>query len=604
MLVASAILAALVGGAFGLLIVTLGDARDQQRDRTGSEQVIAVANELQQLALALESDARRYEASRRPVDLANAQQAMQDLRGVAGRLFALSGGEPRRERIARRLQRDVPSYGLTWLLYARTPKSAAARLEVAGQRAQDGLRRDLTAFVSAAQTRMNRSRERADRSEHVAIVAGGAGLGASLLLIALFAGYVSRRVLAPVRGIAAAARRLAAGEPHEDVEVAGRDEIGELGANFNAMAASIQRQQLELAGQNRDLARLATELRAVLDSTIDGIMLTDRDGVVQLANRPMRRFAAELGLAGPNVVDQLLSLAPDVVDPDRFRVALERLRNRPEEPSADEFELTRSQRTFVSYTAPVVDDARVVGRIWTLRELTQERELDRLKDEFVATVSHELRTPLTSITGFLEMLRDGEAGELTAEQERFLAIVHRSAVRLQRLVGDLLFVAQLDEGALHLQLEDGVRLDDVVAEAVEAAGADARAHEVELRLEAPAQVPVRGDRERLGQLVGNLLSNAVKFTPAGGRITARVHAENGHGVLEVEDDGIGIPAAEQERLYERFFRASTALERAVPGTGLGLAISKVIAEAHDGRISCRSAAGVGTTFRVELPAGG
>jgi signal transduction histidine kinase len=247
-------------------------------------------------------------------------------------------------------------------------------------------------------------------------------------------------------------------------------------------------------------------------------------------------------------------------------------------------------------------DEGLIGRIWTLRELTQERELDRLKDEFVATVSHELRTPLTSLMGFLEMLREGEAGELTAEQDRFLGIVHRNSERLQRLVGDLLFVARLDASGLQLQLEDGVSLDDVVAEAVEAASADARMQEIELHLERNGPVAVHGDRQRLGQLVANLLSNAVKFTPAGGTVVARVFAENGSGVLEVEDTGIGLPEAEQERLFQRFFRASSATERHIPGVGLGLTIVQAIVEGHDGTVSVSSTEGAGSTFSLDLPA--
>jgi signal transduction histidine kinase len=115
---------------------------------------------------------------------------------------------------------------------------------------------------------------------------------------------------------------------------------------------------------------------------------------------------------------------------------------------------------------------------------------------------------------------------------------------------------------------------------------------------------VRGDRERLGQLVGNLLSNAIKFTPAGGSVTARVLRDGESGVIEVEDTGIGIPASEQDRLFERFFRSSTATDQAIPGTGLGLAITRAIAEAHGGRITFSSELGVGTCFRVELPAVG
>jgi signal transduction histidine kinase len=368
------------------------------------------------------------------------------------------------------------------------------------------------------------------------------------------------------------------------------------------MAESIESHERELAARNTDLELLASELRSVLDATIDGIVLTDLEGNVEIANRPMRRLAVDLRMrGGSNVIDQLLSITDRMADPQRYVQTMERLRTHPEEASVDEFELLDKSRVFVGFTAPMRGEDGLIGRIWTLREVTQERELDRLKDEFVATVSHELRTPLTSMMGFLEMLREGEAGDLLPEQERFLSIVHRSSERLQRLVGDLLFVARLDAGGLQLHLQDAVPLDEVVAEAVEAAGADARSHDVHLQLERNGTVAVRGDRERLGQLVSNLISNAVKFTPPGGSVTARVFAENGLGVVEVEDTGIGIPKAEQERLFQRFFRASTATEQAIPGTGLGLAITKAIAEAHDGQITYRSTPGEGTTFRLELP---
>src|SRR3954470_20447776 len=441
----------------------------------------------------------------------------------------------------------------------------------------------------------------ADRSERYAIMLAGIGLFGSLALIALYAVYVSQRIVRPVRRVAAATQSFAAGNLDERVDVAADDEIGELARNFNTMAAAIQTEREELDRQTHDLERLASLLRSVLDATIDGIVLTDLEGNIQIANRPLRKLAVDLGLSdGPNVLDQLLSVADKVMEPDRYVETMERLRTHPEQPSADEFEIFGG-RSFVGYTAPVRGEAGPIGRIWTLREMTQERELDRLKDEFVATVSHELRPTLTSLMGFLEMVRDGEAGELTPEQDRFLAIVYRSSERLQRLVGDLLFVARLDAGGLQLRLEDGVSLGAVVSEAVETASANARSHDVVLELERDGEVAVRGDRERLGQLVGNLLSNAVKFTPAGGSVTARVFAERGRGVVEVEDTGIGIPKAEQERLFERFFRASTATDQAIPGTGLGLAITKAIAEAHDGRITFESEPGRGTCFRIEIP---
>jgi signal transduction histidine kinase len=280
---------------------------------------------------------------------------------------------------------------------------------------------------------------------------------------------------------------------------------------------------------------------------------------------------------------------------------MERLRGSSDEATFDEFEDAVSGRVYQGFTSPVRDDrGGLVGRIWTMREVTQQRELDRLKDDFVATVSHELRTPLTSMMGFLEMIREGEAGDLNEEQRRFLAIVYRSSERLQRLVGDLLFVARLDASGLQLQFAD-VDLADVARDNVESTSALARARSLELVADLQDVPAVTADRERLAQLVTNLLSNAIKFTPDGGRVTVRTFVDGGMAVLEVEDTGIGIPSSEQARLFQRFFRSTTATEQAIPGTGLGLVITKAIAEAHGGSITVRSDVGHGTRFRVELP---
>jgi signal transduction histidine kinase len=198
------------------------------------------------------------------------------------------------------------------------------------------------------------------------------------------------------------------------------------------------------------------------------------------------------------------------------------------------------------------------------------------------------------------MIREGEAGQLTDDQKRFLAIVYRSSERLQRLVGDLLFVARLDANGLQLHFADA-RLDEIAGELVESSAALARSREIVLESDLGAVPCVLGDHERLVQLVGNLLSNALKFTPAGGRVTVRTFVDRDQAVLEIADTGIGIPEGEQDRLFQRFFRSSTATEQAIPGTGLGLVISRAIAEAHGGTITVTSKAGEGTCFRVELP---
>jgi PAS domain S-box-containing protein len=235
------------------------------------------------------------------------------------------------------------------------------------------------------------------------------------------------------------------------------------------------------------------------------------------------------------------------------------------------------------------------------REQNEElRTLDRLKDEFIALVSHELRTPLTSIRGYLELVLEGSSGELSPEQEQFLGVVQRNADRLQSLVGDLLFVAQIEAGRLSLE-QGEVDLVAIAEEAVETARPVAASKGIELTLATDPLPPLLGDRGRLGQLLDNFVSNAIKFTPAGGSVRVGVTATREGTLIEVADTGMGIPADEQEQLFERFFRSSTATAQAIPGTGLGLTISKAIAEAHGGRISFTSVEGEGTTFRIELP---
>ena len=230
-------------------------------------------------------------------------------------------------------------------------------------------------------------------------------------------------------------------------------------------------------------------------------------------------------------------------------------------------------------------------------------ELDRMKEDFVASVSHELRTPLTSIRGYLEIVQAGQVGELNAEQARFLGIVERNAERLLRVVGDLLFAAQVGAGKVDLMVED-VDLEEICRHAALAARPHVESKGVELVERIGALTPIRGDPARLGQVVDNLLSNAIKFTDTGGRIELSAHSANGAAVVEVEDSGQGMTDEELAQLFQRFYRTESAVDQAIQGTGLGLTIVKAIVEGHGGSIEVRSAKDAGTTFRVELPAAG
>ena len=230
----------------------------------------------------------------------------------------------------------------------------------------------------------------------------------------------------------------------------------------------------------------------------------------------------------------------------------------------------------------------------------QLRELDEAKDGFIALVSHELRTPLTSVVGYLEfLLADDQA--FTPEQRQYLATMDRNVDRLATLVDELLFLVQVDAGRLELQL-DTADVGQLLTEATEAARPAADAKNIELTVEAAQAGPTVCDRSRIAQLLDNLVANAVKFTPEGGRVAVRADRTGDAIALSVSDTGIGIPGDELPRLFDRFFRASSATAGGIPGTGLGLAISQAIAEAHNSTITVQSTPAVGTTFRLVLAA--
>jgi two-component system, sensor histidine kinase and response regulator len=226
------------------------------------------------------------------------------------------------------------------------------------------------------------------------------------------------------------------------------------------------------------------------------------------------------------------------------------------------------------------------------------RELDGLKDEFIALISHELRTPLTSIIGNVELLKDECASGLNPGQ--LVEVIERNAQRLLRLIGDLLFLSRIQAGrmAVELRIAD---LADIAAQAVEEMRLEAQRKHIDLVLSAAAVPSFAVDPARIAQLLGNLISNAVKFTPAGGKVEVRLGTVEEQAVLTVTDTGVGIAEADRERIFERFFRTATATQQAIQGTGLGLTISKAIVEAHNGTITVDSDEGHGSTFTICLP---
>jgi signal transduction histidine kinase len=229
------------------------------------------------------------------------------------------------------------------------------------------------------------------------------------------------------------------------------------------------------------------------------------------------------------------------------------------------------------------------------------RVSDQLKSDFVSSVSHELRTPLASILGYLDVLLEGELGSMSADQSEFLKIVDENARRLLALINDLLTLSGLESGKMLLRHQQ-VDLRGLLERHLSDHAPAIRERRLVSSLDLPAEpVMAELDPERIGQVINNVLANAIKFTGVGGDVRVALQRRTESVVLEVADTGIGIAEADVDRLFERFFRARNATDRAIPGTGLGLAICKGIVDAHGGSIAVDSEIDRGTTITINLP---
>lgn len=327
------------------------------------------------------------------------------------------------------------------------------------------------------------------------------------------------------------------------------------------------------------------KLETTLSSVQDGILLLDENQHVLLMNPAMRRI---FGLGNQNFSGKLVF---DVIQHHEFAGMLASLSENPlkrYEISLDDGQIFNCQH------APIPG----IGSVVTLEDITHLKMLDRLKSDFIHTISHDLRSPLTAIMGYVELLE--RVGPLNDQQKLFIRNVQNSTQNITALVNDLLDLGRIESGfddrKDEVSLETVLRytLDNLNQQIIEK-------HQVLALNVEPNPPAVRGNPLRLRQMVDNLLVNAVKYTPVGGSITVGLRSEDGQVIFEVADTGIGIPAADQAHVFEKFYRAANAPKNA-PGTGLGLAIVKSIVENHQGRIWLESSAERGSKFTVVLPA--
>lgn len=394
------------------------------------------------------------------------------------------------------------------------------------------------------------------------------------------------------------------------------DEIGDLAQALSRMAQTIGEREAVLRAQSEAFASIGRRIEAVLNATNDGIILLDRAEGFSLVND---RFAYLFDVNAEIIRDQTFSEGASLFL-DRFKnksLAKEQFQEwiSDWEAVADEtMDIVEPMpRTLRIYTAPVRSDANVnlrtpsdaeiIGRIFVFRDVTRETIVDRMKTEFVSTVSHELRTPLTAIKGYVDLMIGGKTGDLNPVQAEFLGMVQASTRRLTDLINDMLDISRIESGRITVRHET-VEYLTVVREAVRMMHNQADARGVTLQLEptAIALPPVRGDRDRIMQVLVNLLSNAIKYTPSGGDIRVTIEHENSIITTCIADTGIGISPEDQDRLFQKFFRADNSTTREVGGTGLGLAITKAILERMHGTIRVESEAGAGSRFFFTLPA--
>ena len=405
---------------------------------------------------------------------------------------------------------------------------------------------------------------------------------------------ISRQLTARLQAIAAAAERETAGAATLALHAEGTDEIGRV-ARVVAGSSRALRKQLAVVAADRAL------MTAMFSAMVEGVLVVDGKGRVQLANDAAH---AMLGFKTTGGNDQrrghyLESIRhPAVAELLSLAIA-------GETTAGAEFVLGGdSERTYVARATPVAlgDEATAPGAggaVLVLHDITDLRRADRVRRDFVANVSHELRTPLTAIRGYVEALLDDRSK--AAERRRFLEIVDRHAARMERLVKDLLRLAQLDAGKEQVRLEPvqlDTLLDGIVSELVPTI--ERKKLTIESRIAADVAI-ISADPAKLHDLLRNLLENAVNYSPERGVVTVSAETREGSVALQVQDEGPGIPATDLGRVFERFYRVDKARGQDPGGTGLGLSIVKHLVGLHGGTVSASNRPERGAVFTVTLP---
>lgn len=412
----------------------------------------------------------------------------------------------------------------------------------------------------------------------------------SLLLILLLAGaislLISRSFTDRIERLREFSRRVAEGDFRPLPADGKGDSLEALGSSLNQTAERLDR-TIRTLTEERNLSS------AILGSMVEGVAVVNGAERLVFANPG---FAEILGLDVPPVAgSSLLEIVRqrELIDAVRRVLA--------GEPRVESEIITGTLRQhFFAATVASVRAGETSGAVIVLHDITALRKLERIRRDFVANVSHEFRTPLTAIQGFSETLIAGAINDPN-NRDRFLAIILDHSRRLARLTEDLLRLSEMDAERLELEIRR-VGVAQLVESCYETAQRRATEKGLYLSLQLPPSMPdVAGDTRRLQEVLQNLLDNAIQYTLPGGKIILSAETKNDEVILTVSDTGIGVPQADQPRIFERFYRVDAARSREAGGTGLGLSIAKHLIEAHGGRLWVESEIGVGSKFHFSVP---
>jgi len=401
---------------------------------------------------------------------------------------------------------------------------------------------------------------------------------------------IAQRIIQPLNRLVQSALAVAKGDLTERTGIQRSDEIGHLAHSFDVMTD-------RLAERNRQLLEQASKLEAILNSTVDGIIVLNRRGIIITINPAARQILTDV--SGDFLADILRKLpgpATPVKAKDELDAALALARSRQSQ------RYRVGSRIVSALTAPVrTPDGEELGTVIALRDITREAEADQLKDTFITNISHDLRTPLTSIRGYSDLLLKTANGTTNPQQVQFLQTINRNAKTLMQHVSKIIDISELQAGTLKLEKTD-LAFPEVVEQVVGKWRDPMAAKGLSLCLELPAEnLPVHGDPDRLRWAVDNLLENACNYTLTGGRVEVRLFREQHEVRLDIIDTGIGIAISDQPYLFTRFFRADNELVYDVAGVGLGLFITRSLVELHNGRVSVKSKLHEGSIFSLALP---